>query len=98
MLKLVPPAGPFLLDTAGDESILVPTLEAASSTARALIKESGVGSRDWSGAVVRLEDTHEVIAVLSYNCRAWSPSGRTNPEGQALPGELEFDLTGDGAF
>lgn len=97
MLKLAQPTGPFLLRTAGLDGITVPTIADASSVSRNLISESGVGSSEWSGAEVRLEETGELIAVLSYNGRAFNP-GRANDLGRVLPGELEFDLTNTGAI
>jgi hypothetical protein len=88
MLKLAHPECSLLLRTAGTD-YTVPTLQAASVISRSLIEESGLGCSEWDGAVVLNETTKEVVAVLSYNGRAWAP-GKTF-EGRVLAGELEFE-------
>lgn len=92
MLKLTPPAGPFVLRTAG-RNFTTPTLEDASSVSRSLIREEGDGASTWGGASVHEEDGR-LVAVLSYNGRAYLPAG-TNPDGRPLPGDLEFDLSAE---
>lgn len=95
MLKVIPPAGPFLLRTAGQEAISTPTIANASRVALAL--RAGVPSSAWGGATVHREDG-QLVAVLSFNGRAWMPGG-TNPEGRPIPdSRMEFDLTSEGAI
>lgn len=95
MLKLAAPEGPFLLRTAG-RVVSTPSLENASTISRSLIADGGVGSSEWGGATVHREEG-ELVAVLSYNGRAFLP-GRTNDLGRPLAGDLEFDLTSEGAL
>lgn len=90
-LKLASPEGPFLLRTAG-RVFSTPSLANATQISRSLIEESGAGASSWSGATVHREGREDLVAVLSYNGRAYLPC-RSNPEGRPIPGELEFDLT-----
>lgn len=92
MLKLTPPAGPFVLRTAGRD-FTIPTLSDASSVSCSLIRDAGDGASTWSGASVHGEEG-KLVAVLSFNGRAYLPAD-TNPEGHPLPGDLEFDLSAE---
>lgn len=69
-----------------------PDLKAASQIVVAYLDENDISSSDWRGGEVVSEDTGLCVAVISPNGRTWFHAGTRNPEGDALPGELEFDL------
>jgi hypothetical protein len=69
----------------------VPDLAEAARVCRTMIEEGAHGARDWRGGEVVSEESGLCVAVVSYNGRTWFP-GMRNPEGDALAGELEYDL------
>lgn len=86
--------GPFYVKAGnchdGVRKFTVPDLAEASSVCRRVIEEENLGS-DWRGGQVVNEADGTCVAVVSYNGRVWAPGGR-NPEGECVPGNLEFDL------
>ena len=73
--------------------ITVFSLKEASKVCLRCIENEGLGVRDWRGGEVISTSTRLCVAVISYNGRAWYPSHRRNPEGDALTNpNIEFDL------